>query len=289
VQQRAIYDELLRRQQELRLSVTHREVLARRQFAATPPFTIETRARWPEGVPVRVTVSGRFAGLMPRELRAMPDFPGARAIVAYHGGVEQRRERRRNGSSWVARLAFEPGQQSIGTPPPGQSTVFDATIEEAGDTIWRGDVVQTIVVGGAIDDVLRPVESAELLASMTRAVDASLRLNRDCSRIVFASPSDPELSGLTMGVVIEFLHRKSVVATAMLRWSNSPSDASGGQQWTPPRYRGYGFDYSEERWAAVYGDVESVCAADVADPEWRVSVRGDGAVALEDYDATAYW
>jgi hypothetical protein len=303
VQQQAIYDELLRRQQGLELSLAERMVLARRQFAAIPPFTIDTRPRWPEAVPVWVTVSGRFAGLMPRELRATPGFPGARAIVAYHGGFDQRRERHRDEMSWVERLLYEPGQQNIGVPPVGRRVVFHATLSETGDTVWEGDLSHPMVVEGTIDDVLRPVKSPELLASMIGAVDASLRLNDECSRIVFTSPSDPEFSGVTMGVVIEFAHRENVVANATLRWNNTVAGASGARQPTASWNRALstpleipssartssGFDYSEERWATVHGDVEGVCAADAADPEWRVRVRGDGAVALEDYNATAYW
>ena len=144
------------------------------------PFTVKTRARWPEGVPVRVTVSGHFAGLMPRELRATPVYPGGLAIVAYHGGVELVRDPYKEQAGWKDRPAYEPAQQSIGTPPAGSNeVVFNTTVTEAGDTIWTGKVAQPIVVEGTIDDILRPVDTPEVLALMTAAIDGSLRLTRN--------------------------------------------------------------------------------------------------------------
>jgi hypothetical protein len=290
VQQQAIYDEVLRRYESHRLSRSDRAALARGQFAATPPFTIETRMRWPEGVPVRVTVSSRFAGLMPRELIAVPDFPGGRAVVAYHGGVEQRRERAGGEPAWYDRVAYAPGQQSIGAPPPGDRIAFHARIAEAGETIWQGEVGHEIVVEGSIDEVLRPMDTPELRASMTDAVDASLRLNEACSRIAFTSPSAPGTSQPTMAVVVEFIDGETVVATATLRWRPSPA-ATQPAQWTqgssPIEIRS--IDRSRESWADVSGDLATLCAADPADPRWSVRVRGDGAAALDDYGATAYW
>jgi hypothetical protein len=292
VQQQAIYEEVLLRHQTHRLSRANRAALAHRQFAETPPFTIETRARWPEGVPVRVTVSGQFAGLMPRELTAIPDFPGGRSVVAYQGGVEQRRELARGEPAWYDRVAYAPGQQSIGVPPTGRRIVFRTSIAEAGETIWRGDVVHDIVVNGSMDEVLRAVETPELLASMTDAVSASLRLNDACSRIAFTCPSDPKTSELTMAVVVEFLDGETVVATATLRCRPSLA-AAQPVRWTHGNRieipDDLSIDRSRETWADLSGDLATLCAADPVDPEWRVRVRGDGGTALDDYDATAYW
>jgi hypothetical protein len=120
------------------------------------------------------------------------------------------------------------------------------------------------------------------------AINESLRLNEDCSRIVFAPPFDPLLSGVTMGVAVEFLRGESPAATAVLHWRN-PIWTVG--QSDPQRARStYGRpEYQDELWATIVGDRDAVCAADTADPEWRVRVRSDAATALEDYDSTAYW
>jgi hypothetical protein len=289
VQQQAILDELLRREEAHRLSRADRAVLARKQFEDASPFTVTTRARWPEGVPVRVTVNGRFAGLMPRVLRATADYSGGRTIVAYHGGVEFGRDRQTREWGWTDRTSHEPGLQSIGAPRAGtREVVFDTTVSEAGETIWEGEVAQPIVVGGALDDILRPVDNAEVRAMLQDAVIATLRLSDGCTHVVFVSPSDPMFAGITMGVVVEFVSREAVVAIAVVRWRNPPSGGRVGQQ-PYSRYRAFGVDYSRERWADLSGDIEAVCAADPTDPQWIVRVRGDGAVALEDFDATAYW
>jgi hypothetical protein len=247
---------------------------------------------------VRVTVTGRFAGLMPRELLATPSFSGSRAIVSYHGGSELRRDRQRDAWGWTERAAYAPGQQSIGVPPAGRTVVFSTTIVEAGETIWEGDVEQAIVVDGAIDDVVRPVHSAELLAAMIDAVNARLRLDDECSRIVFVAPSNPSFAGITLGLVVELLHRETIMASAVLRrqsstatkeqpYGQSPPQVSHGGGATsipppPPRYSG-------ESWAVLSGDRAAVCAAELSDPDWSVRVRGDGATALDHYEATAYW
>jgi hypothetical protein len=288
-QQQAIFDEVLRRHEAHRLSVADRAVLATKQFANVPPFTVRTRARWPEGVPVLVTVTGQFAGFMPRELRATPDYPGGRAIVAYHGGVHLAPERGSTQSGWKDRLAYEPGKQNIGTPPKGGAEiVFETTVEEAGDTIWHGRVAHAIRVEGAVDDVLRPVDSPEVRALLRKAVDESLRLTEDCSQLLFSPPFDPVLSAVTMGVAVEFLRADNIAAAAVFRWRN-PSWAEG--QSDPQHRRStYGRpEYPPELWATIDGDLGALCAADPADPEWRVKVRGDAATALEDYDSTAYW
>lgn len=291
--QQAIYDELLRRYPVQRLSVGDRAVLAKKQFDGLPPFDVHTRAQWPVGVPVRVTVTGRFGGLMPRELRATPDIPSGQTVVAYDGGVELTASKW-SPDYWDARPPCEPGQQCIGTPPAGTTEViFRTNICEGGEMIWQGEVAQKIVVSGTINDILRPVETRAVLALVTTAANGSLRLSPDASQIVINRPFGPALDNVTMGVVVEFLQGETVAASAVFLWRNVPATAESRQlnqvRRTMTRSSGEYVDRTMECWATLSGDVEAVRAANPADRTWRVRVRGDGATTLEDYDATAYW
>ena len=267
------------------LSISQRRTITRKQFAANrAPVELETRPRWPSGVPVRLSLVSYLGGVEPRELRAAPLFASGRTVTAY---AESWRYR-----TWPSRNPNPEGSlQCIGAPPDGTEEIaFRIEIREADAQIWSNVVSVPITVGGTVDEILEPVQSPEIDRALREGLGSSLRLSDDGQWVVFVPPRIDELESVAVGIAIEFVHGDDVVAHAQAVWTHVEEAGLGEDDLTRVfKLMGGKTVFADEIWRLVEGDTNRLRDADFRDARWEVRVRGDGAIALWDFAATKYW
>ena len=124
-----------------------------------------------------------------------------------------------------------------------------------------------IVVGGALHDAITPVRDPRIDAALQEG--ARVRLTYDGLYCFLPAHAVRPLEGITFGLVFELRRDEAVVST--------------GSVLIDAGYSPIGF--------IVYMD-QVLTLADIRradDATWTVRIRGDGGLALLDFDATKYW
>lgn len=288
-EQLAILTEVWERYAAGELSLKNRRVLSKKQFGdGRNPVTITAPQRWPVGVPISVTVVARFEGPLPREFRAVPRFEGGSPIVAYDAG-------RRSIDFYPSdRYSFDGWAQKIGSPQLATTTlIFDATISEAGQTIWSGVLkVQTRISGNA-DQHLKLEASEEANQLIEEAIRQSFTLESDHSWAHLDRPVGPVLNYTNVSLVVEFMKNGSLIASCNFTWMNTDEteeEVNRFREWHD-QYGKFG-DFWEDPlslWRPLHGDIHKLLEVDSMDQSWQVRFRNDPTATLENNTARTYW
>jgi hypothetical protein len=176
----------------------------------------------------------------------------------------------------------------VGTPPPGtREVIFDCTVYTGGFrfpkvALWSGAVSIPLETVPSVDDILRPDRSPELTEAMRAAPSVNLFYGyRENSHppfgvltLRFDDTGHPILDPVGLGVAVDVLRDGNVVGTQRFRRQDFwPATASRSAEATIYLHR-------------VADDAFS--APDAAD-HWTIRVRGDGEMALTDWDRDQYW
>lgn len=277
---RACCRELFARYERWELSLRVRRMLAAKQFGAAgyDPVVIETRDAWPDGQPVVVSLDPRIDGPFPREIRVTPRFPEAQTAMGYSPGwaAQSAMHSMYSGPRWL---------QSVGVPPSGsRSIVWDVSVMEGTDELWRGTVTTPTQISGTYDSVLQPISSEEATAAVRRVCSSRLTLTNDCRWLEIRPGEIAGLKGTTAAVVVEFVSGGVVVASARPVWipHSDLMGRLGATSWFFP---------SESRSAtfAMEGDVVRLASLRDERAPCEMRVRGNPQEALSDFRATRSW
>jgi hypothetical protein len=272
--------ELSARYERGRLSLDVRRKCAAAQFVSggPDPIKIETRDRWPAGVPVLVIVHNAFRGPLPRSLFAAPKPAGGEQVTVYDPGWGAEGWYRTDDPGWL---------QPAGILPSGTTSVeWQVTIDEGSDHVWQGKFTTPITIGGTIDEVIQPVVLPAAADAIRRALLQTARVEGSGKDLwlSFEHVQMDELRGITVGLVMEFRHDGKRVAGLKTVWAQEADlkIRAGPSGW----YRAAG---TTLRSVPIDGDTALLGEMKSGDSRWAMAVRGDGATALRDLKATKYW
>jgi hypothetical protein len=190
----------------------------------------------------------------------------------------------RPGSGWFP--------QKVGTLPPGaREVIFDCTayttrpLPDSGKVVvWSGTVAIPLEAARSVDDVLRPDRSSELTEAMRAALNVKLSfgyrvksqplVSAGTLMLSFDQTANPALSPVALGLAVDVLHDGKLAGTQRFR----------RQDFGPPDGRRFAD-------ATIYlpGVDDDAFGAAGAAEHWTLRVRGDGEMALTDWDRDQYW
>jgi hypothetical protein len=146
---------------------------------------------------------------------------------------------------------------------------------------WAGSLKFPIRVVDSIDEAIGPVQSQQVEQELRSSL--SIVNQGKCGLgIGVALSGTARLQGIAVAIRVEVRHRDQVVAVAR-GWDTGDGfgDLSG------PASRVFDGDLRLESDGTSRTIYEAIFAS--ADDSWQVVVSGDGALALRDFAATAYW
>jgi hypothetical protein len=246
-----------------------------------------TRARWPEGEPLRVSVN--YLGpiyyntnltvtvkpLMPDARSARDWVPQALAMVSYSPAH-----------------TFGDRTQIVGTPPPG-ITRLDFRVKVEGDGIpllsskYSRRITVPVEVRGDINDVLTPVHSEEIsrrlkegldIVAFTYARTGHTALENNWCLIVRKFPTDaPVLRDITFAERFEVWRDEARIATGSAWWQHRQRTQSPAGQWD---------DYNT---IVLSGDMESLGHIEGDPARWTLRLLPDPVLALRNFNCDRYW
>jgi hypothetical protein len=251
---------------------------------------LTTRAVWPVGVPLFVSVnSADFEGPEARRLTVSPGIPGAAPFSKYVYELHGR-------GCVPVDLTWSDDNDPAGTPSqPCQGVRFTFTLaanDDATAVIRRGETELPITVRGAVDDVVNGVRVPEIDEALRTHLGAwlyrrglgsggaarlSLGVNTNCDGNLYAASPGichdlAQHPGVTLAVRIQIQHDGITVGTCRAWWR-------GTQYGTTPL----------EGWLSIDDQAPDWRSLDRNDGKWRLRIVSDPEMALRDFESSRYW
>ena len=269
------------------------------------PMTIQSRPRWPEGVPFRYTIQRHTPAVGVAWLDhaswqatiSVPDDPGAETvslagpgIFGYPGAWP---------AEWTNVGILEPGvtelvldvelqfQNTKGNFATSAQKLMQTRLALSGPFVRPGLTRRSrfvgpskisgpklsrtyqlrvpVTIGGSIDEILQPIRDPELIAELRE----STRITYTDEGFFLTTQTDAwaDQLDLSLAFKLEFVHNGSTVSTADVRLPRTPSSI----------------------WIAAPDDLDQETLLQSAADEWTVRFVGDGEIALIDLNRHRYW
>ncbi|MFO0835594.1 MAG: hypothetical protein U0638_11535 [Phycisphaerales bacterium] len=273
--------ELWRRSFNGDLSLAESRSLAARQFANPrwDVLTLETRPRWPVGVPLWAKVTSSFRGARDRDLVASSPWNGGDHYTALQSAVFVMPNRSFT-NGWFEIPSPQPENPvlvNLGTPPPvAREATFAGVISEGKDEVYTHIARAPITIVSTIDDAITPDTSGFLDQSVRSIVESYLCLSPDGEYITLP-PLLIEANTAAVALRVEFVRDNTPIAQSSILIAPQPGPEGG-------RIVGGIRDYSHI-WARLTGPgvpLENTNGL-------KVRVSSDPELALRQFDATSYW
>ena len=254
---------------------------------AIAPALLRYRPRWPKDIPVAISQDPSFAGLVTLVLASPPSPPSPPTLWLTFPPTSSLQSTFAPPSFASAERFWTESEVGLTTPIQLQgrtvvpvSVLSRATIDSKTSKsapIITHTVHLPIQLVGSIDDVITPVQSAEIDALIRDHLSPRFFRSHFSERIAIQFRGwkrDDALNTLAIGIHIQVLRQGTVVATA--RWRDD-NNAAGMLLPVPVELQG-----DEQQLSALL-------RASPSDPSWIIRVSADPEMALHDLRSDKYW
>lgn len=263
------------------LSLAESRSLAARQFASPrwDVLTLETRPRWPVGVPIFAKVTSSFRGARDRELVASSPWNGGDHYTALQSAVFVMPNMSFT-NGWFEIPSPQPCNPvlvNLGPPPPeAREALLTGVVTEGKHQIYTHVARVPITVVQSIDDAISPDTSESLDRQVRSFAAGQLRLAPDAEMIALPPLLDlPEATALAIRV--EFVRDGAVIASAPMV--------------VPPIREVDRAAYLQSPWdeIAIWARLSGPGVPIESPDGLQVRVTSDPELALRQFDKSSYW